>query len=298
MPTRSSSTSSRRLLAVAIGLLLATVGCSAIPAPGGTSETLHQQAEAALARWDSAAAAAGGGVVFVGELTQQVGDWEEAIGNDAKVALMAGRVEAAVPLPSARPADGEVRWPDGTTRTVALLSAASSLAELRASAGTSCAECRALRITGAELTTATAATARGPATTPVWSFALEGTAVRILRVAVASRVSVVPPSWDPMAAPQGIAIDSARLVDERHLTVSFVGAPGSGSTPCGADYVGEAVESARALVVIVVEHRNPIPGACSAIGAIRSADITLASPLGDRAVLDVQQGLPVAVARP
>lgn len=277
--------------------LLVAAGCTALPGSAGASDVLRRQAQSALARWETAAASSDAGVVFVGELTRQVGDWEEAIGSDGKIALLAGRLEPAVALPTAIPAAAELRWPDGASRTVELLSAAAALAEIRSSGDASCGGCRPLRVTGAELTTATMDTSRGPASTPVWSYALEGTAVRIVRVAVASKVSVVPPSWDPMAAPQGIAIDSAKLLDERRLLVSFVGAPGPGTEPCGADYSAEAVESARAVVVIVVEHRNPTPGACTAVGAVRTAEVVLASPLGDRAVLEVQQGLPVAVTR-
>src|SRR5664280_654431 len=45
------------------------------------SARLHQQAQAALARWAAAVAAAGGQSAFVpvGDLTAQVGDWEEAV---------------------------------------------------------------------------------------------------------------------------------------------------------------------------------------------------------------------------
>ncbi len=274
-------------------LLVAAVGCTSLPGSGGSTDLLRRQAQAALARWD----AAGTGIVFVGELTQQVGDWEEALGSDGKIALMAGRVEAATPLSTSVPDRGQVRWKDGATRDTDVLSAASALAEIRASAGGSCGDCRTLRVTRAQLTSATFETSRGPATAPAWAFDLEGTAVRILRIAVAARAEVVPPSWDPMAAPVGISIDAARLVDERHLVVSFVGAPDPASKACGADYTTEAVESRLAVVVIVIEHRNPTLVACSAVGAIRTAEVALASALGDRVVLEVRQGLPVAVTR-
>jgi hypothetical protein len=52
------------------------------------------------------------------------------------------------------------------------------------------------------------------------------------------------------------------------------------------------------VVVIIEIHANPTPGACSAVGAIRTAKVTLAEPLGDRVVLEVQQGLPVVVTAP
>jgi hypothetical protein len=80
--------------------------------------------------------------------------------------------------------------------------------------------------------------------------------------------------------------------------VSFVGSPGPASQPCGADYTAEAVESDLAVVVIVTEHRNPGLATCTAVGARRTAAVELASPLGDRAVLEVREGLPVPVLAP
>ena len=74
------------------------------------SARLHQQAQAALTRWADAVAAAGGQSAFVpvGDLTAQVGDWEEAVGDNNKMALMAGLVEAAVSLSAETPPDGEL----------------------------------------------------------------------------------------------------------------------------------------------------------------------------------------------
>ena len=65
--------------------------------------------------------------------------------------------------------------------------------------------------------------------------------------------------------------------------------------PCGDDYTAEAVESDLAVVVIVTRHPHATIGACSAVGARRTATATLAAPLGDRVVLDLQTGAPVQV---
>ena len=67
--------------------------------------------------------------------------------------------------------------------------------------------------------------------------------------------------------------------------------------PCGEDYTAEAVESDLAVVVVVARHPHAAPfgAACSAVGARRTATATLAAPLGDRAVLDLQTGTPVPV---
>lgn len=130
----------------------------------------------------------------------------------------------------------------------------------------------------------------------MWEFSLQGTEVRVTRVAVADRVTVVPPPWDPNNSPVGISIDSATgTVGGRQLTVTFTGAPGTGDQACGADYTAEAVESSSAVVVIVIEHSNGLPVPCSAVGTRRTAEAQLSAPLGGRAVLEAQEGRPVPV---
>ena len=125
---------------------------------------------------------------------------------------------------------------------------------------------------------------------------MAGTAVRVTRVAIADPITVVPPPWDTSDPPVGVAIDSASgTVGGRELTVAFVGAPLPADQACGEDYTAEAVESDLAVVVIVTRHPHAGFGACSAVGAPRTASVELAAPLGGRAVLEVQQGLPVPV---
>jgi len=252
-----------------------------------------------LTRWADAVAAAGGQSTFVpvGELTGQIGDWEEAVGNNNKPAALAGLVEAAVSLPAAIPPDGELRWQGGSTATVRLISAQQTLSELKADGSGSCPECVPLQITAARLTSGPVQTSRGLAEAPVWEFTLKGTAVLLTRVAIADRVTLVPPPWDSNNPPVGISIDSATgTVGGRQLTVDFTGAPAPGDQPCGADYAAEAVESPTAVAVIVTEHPHSAFGeACTAVGARRTAEVELSAPLGERAVLEVREGLPVAV---
>jgi hypothetical protein len=288
----------RRLGPVAVvALAVGLSGCALLSTDD--SARLHQEAQTDLARWADAVAAAGGEAAFVpvGELTGQVGDWEPDVGDNNKIALMAGLVEAAVSLPADTPPDGELRWPDGSTTTVRLISARQALAGLTAEAtGSSCPDCTPLQIRGARLTTASIQTSRGPATAPVWEFTLQGTAVKVTRPAVAAGVTVTPPPWDPNNAPVGISIESATgTVGGRQLTVTFTGAPEPGDQGCGADYTAEAVESPTAVVVIVTEHRHGLFEACTAVGATRTATVELAAPLGERAVLEVKEGLPVPV---
>jgi hypothetical protein len=278
----------------AIVVALAAAGCgeSAVDAA-----KLHLQAQAALSRWADAVAVAGGPstVVLVGERTGQVGDWEAAVGDNNKTALYAGMIAADPPLSSVAPPPGEVRWQDGTSASVSILSARQALLAIQTDTSSSCGDCRILHVKTASLTTAAIQTSRGAATGPVWELAIDGTAVKVTRVAIADAITVVPPAWDANNAPVGITIESASgTVGGRMLTVNFVGAPLPGNQPCGEDYTAAAVESDLAVVVIVTRHAG-VGGACSAVGAARTAIATLAAPLGARAVLEVQQGLPVPV---
>lgn len=287
----------RWLVWVTAVALLGGCGAAAGSAPGGDDlDRLRQQARDALARYDQAVRDAGGtqGFVPVGELTGQLGDWELANGENNKSALLAGRVVPAAALPTAAQPTGEVVWADGRTQPLSLMSAEESLAQLRAAGGGDC-DCVPLEATAARLTTVRIPTTSGPATVPAWEYTLKGTAVRLTRVAVARAIVVTPPSWDPDGPSGGLPIESATgATTGRRLTVSFTGSPGPKSEPCGADYTGEAVESANAVVVIVIEDRRANES-CADIGASRTATIDLAQPLGERAVLEVQQGLPVAV---
>jgi hypothetical protein len=267
--------------------------------PGQGAAREHQQAEAALERWAAAVEAAGGTQVFVpvGELTGQIGDWELEVGDNNKSALMGGMIASAVELPGAA-GDGEVRWNDGTAKTMPTISAERALEELRASVQQGCPECVTLEVTGATLSTATFQTSRGPATAPAWEYTVKGTAVVVTRIAVAanSGVIVTPPVWDPNDSPWGLSIESATgTIGGRELTVVFTGAPDTADKPCGADYTAEAVESDTAVVVIVIVRANGFGGACRAVGAPRTATVELAAPLGERAVLEVKEGLPVPV---
>ncbi len=297
-PARGSAVRQVRLLVMvaAFAITAALAGCIG---NADDAAKLKLQADAALARWADAVAATGGPspVVLVGELTGQAGDWEVDVGDNNKRALYAGLVEAPDSLPSESPPDGEVRWPDGTTATVPVVSAQQAVAAIRAGASAPCGDCTAMRITAAQLATAPIETSRGPATAPVWEFTVQGTAVKVTRVAIADAVTVVPLPWDPNDPPVGLAIDSASgTVGGRELTVAFVGAPLPGDQACGEDYTAEAVESDLAVVVIVRRHPNtPLFGACTSVGARRTATVELAAPLGGRAVLEVQQGLPVPV---
>lgn len=302
-----SMRSARVRLPSTLLILLAVAGCSVMePGASGSSrpaDPVHAQAQDALARWADAAAKSGGATVaFVGEQTGQIGDWETAVGSNNKAAVVAGLLTAPTPLSDARPDRSRVRWLDGKTVDVDVLSPADALGDLIAAAvagGGECGDCRPLRVTDANLATGLVETSQGPAEAPLWVFTIDGTDVRITRVAVDPSVTVMPPPYNADHPPAGLSVDFAvGNADSAKLTVSFVGAVKAGDQPCGADYTAEAVESDLAVVVIVTERANPTPASCTAVGKTRTASVTLDAPLGKRAVLEVRQGLPVPIHAP
>ncbi|MCZ7439544.1 hypothetical protein O7598_24285 [Micromonospora sp. WMMC241] len=129
----------------------------------------------------------------------------------------------------------------------------------------------------------TVKTTRGPVTAPTWEYTIDGTSVRLTRVAgdPSAVVRVTPPPRDASHPHEGLAVESATITTTgSELTVAFTGVPGPSSKPCGADYGAEAAESDLAVVVIVIEYRHAKDEACPAIGAQRSATVELSRPLG------------------
>jgi hypothetical protein len=288
------------LLAV-VGLVLGVSGCtSAAPASSAQVAELHRQAQEALARWDAAVAAGAGGsgFILVGESTLFVGqDWGPNIdGDNAKRASYAGLFVVSNPLPSEAPPDGRIQWQDGTTHAVPVISAQQAFTDLKAAGVSPCPDCTPLQITGATLTTATFQSSRGPVQVPAWEFSLKDTDVKLDQVAVGGKFTAPPvrtpndqasgqQAAQPWVGPavQSATVDASGLT----LTVTVIGAPDAGDKPCGADYTAEAIESDTGVVVIVHEHRNTLPAACTAVGAWRTAQVTLAKPFGNRTLIDL-----------
>jgi hypothetical protein len=105
-----------------------------------------------------------------------------------------------------------------------------------------------------------------------------------------------PPPWAPDDGPAGIFVEAAKgSPTATGLTVSFTGARGPATEPCGADYHAEAIESSRALVVIVLAQPHAGDEICNSVGYPRTAEVKLARPLGERVVLEAGMGMPVPV---
>jgi hypothetical protein len=283
----------RSLVAPLVAVLV--LGC--LPGVSNADvEKVHRQAQAALEQWADAVAKVGAPpVIPVGQLTQQVGDWEEGVADNNKRALMGGLVFTNSPLDGEARDDGEVQWPDGSTVNVPVMAAQEAIVAIATTAETTCDDCSPMIATKGTLISGPIQTSRGPASAPIWSFDIEGTQVKVTRVAIENAITVPSLPWDPIFPTYGLDLESATgSAQGTELTVAFTGAPEAGDKPCGEDYTAEAVESDLAIVVLVTRHpRLSVGGACSAVGARRTASAKLAKPLGDRTVLRVTDGQPV-----
>lgn len=283
--------------------IVALVGIAAACAPAGPDAAARAAGQAraskVLDNWAAAVSAAGGqpGVVPVGDLTGQIGDWEQMpFADNAKRALMAGLVQTETELTAPAPASATVTFADGSTATVGVLGAQEAIVAIgRSGEAAACGGCTPLIAESATLVTAPITTTRGAATGPVWRFAIRGTGVLVTRIAITNAVTAPPLDGGPGAV---VAIDAASgSASGTSLTVSFVGSPDPASQPCGEDYTADAIESDLAVTVLVWRHPHVslAPEACTAVGAFRAATATLAKPLGDRTVLDPASGQPVAL---
>ncbi|HTJ40166.1 MAG TPA: hypothetical protein VL738_43780 [Dactylosporangium sp.] len=293
----------RRSVVPLLVLLLLPAACARPGESAGYDSHAAQveQAHAALERWAAAASADGPPFVAAGEQTGQTGNWEPGVGDAYKQAMLAGAVEVAGTLPTQTPPPGEIRWADGNRRTVDVLPAAETLQRLREAGSGQCAmNCPPIPVTGATLATANVSTSRGPAVVPAWQFTVRDSAVRIWRVAVATK-SPEPGPHDPNNPPAGLSAERATIHD-RTLTVYFTGAGGSAAQPCGADYSAEVIASDIAVVVLVLERNYEPPAGsqnygCDAVGYPREASVQLTEPLGDRVVLEVRYGTAIPVTQ-
>jgi hypothetical protein len=253
-------------------------------------------AEAELKDWDKATAVADGvRFIPVGNGTGRIGTWESTVASNAKKALAANYLITSAHLSDGTPKPAKVRWDNGTTRTVQLISAAAAMAQfttLQVLNNGDCGSCSALEVTGARLGHATVDTTRGSADAPVWEFKIRGSSVRVTRLAVAIPDGVAVAPLAPSDARQDwISVEAARVSDDgQTLTVGFAGRSGGVAKTCGADYTAEAAESQSAVAVIVIEHPSAQGAACPDKGAGRTTTVKLRNPLGERAVVDVAQG--------
>ena len=232
-------------------------------------------------------------IIFVSDLTQG-GGWggaDEGKADNAKTAFMSGDIQATVDMPSDEPPLGEVTWPDGTHLQTSLTSASAAFAAMVAELKASCVGCvgaAALQVTGAELTTRDAVTSHGNASVPVWQFTFapgDEPIDPISYVAVKDRVG--PQDWSGGGDRPSITDAAYGKPADTQITIAFTGGA------CDASHSIVVVESAQAIVPLLSTVTRS--GPCTSQGIRYGLLVQLASPLGNRVVLDPLSGFPVPV---
>jgi len=175
----------RRLVPFLLFLAVAACGTQAARSPatyGGPMgrSSFQVRAEQVIAKWGKSPVKKvwRTGIVLLSP------DQILAVGNDMgftsqrqKGALGAGDLRLGGHLPATK-LHGKVRFPDGSTRAVQLLSAEQAFSKLATNGpcGAPDGKCGQLTVTGARPATITLDTNRGTATAPAWQFKLAGSA--------------------------------------------------------------------------------------------------------------------------
>jgi hypothetical protein len=208
-----------------------------------------------------------------------------------KDAFGSGHFRLAGTLP-AGPLPGLVRWADGATLRLPVLTARAAFAELAAQrpcGGPGA--CGQLTVTGAQPGVVTVHTSRGLASVPAWRFTVAGLGWKVSEVAVARSALVVLPGYGPIPPAgqntPGVNGLTAVSADGRALTLSFIG------SACDAAWGAYRYESNSTVVAGSWEKPSPGNAPCPAVGMPRIARVRLARPLGTRVLLDVASGLPL-----
>jgi hypothetical protein len=271
------------------------VGQATPPAAGQNGPAAFvARARQVTARWDRSAAAriwrTGLVLMDASDLTP-VPSGAGFSSQQEKNAFGSGHFKLARTLP-AGPLPGLVRWANGRTLRLPLLTARAAFAELavqRPCGGPHA--CGQLTVTCAQPGAVTVRTSRGLASVPAWRFAVAGLGWRVSEVAVARNALAVLPGYGPIPAAgqntPGVNALTAVSADGRTLTLSFIG------SACDAAWGAYRYQSNATIVVGSLEKPSAGNAPCLAVGMPRTARVTLSRPLGTRVILDVASGLPL-----
>lgn len=279
------------------GRASATGSGQANSAPGGNVAAFDARAKLVAAAWDKAGLAkewrtglvltGPGDLVFVGA--------KGFATSDQKQAFLNGQLTLSAQLPTV-PLKGKVRWPGGATATVRLLSAAQAyrtIATKQPCQGQPCPP--PLVVTGAKPATVTVGTSRGKASVPAWTFTIRSLASAVTVAALAPGSYLTQPDHLRGLPSGGLnGFTGAGLgrvsADGRQIHVLV------GKSPCDTKSGALVYETPAAVVVGGWTH-NPHPnGPCAAVLEVGSLPVQLARPLGDRVVLSVADGRPLAAS--
>ncbi|MFC0007414.1 hypothetical protein [Micromonospora siamensis] len=152
--------------------------------------------------------------------------------------------------------------------------------------------CVPLTVTGVRLGIASVRTSRGVAEVPAWLFTVEELAVPVARVAVAPDAVTAPPEGSgpgTAAPPDVVAGVSLRAVTDGRIDYRV------GVGACDSDITPLVVERDDVVVVGAAVVRPT--GPCTMQLKLEPVSVSLTAPLGDRPVLDVVTGAPLALTR-
>ena len=277
----------------------AAVSVSDLPAelPATESPANEFSADDPAVLWNQAPSATPAPpLLILRELTQQQGDWPNTdAGGDVKMSLLNGLVELD-PAASAPAPPAEAIAIGGVERVARVQTAQETAQAMTTDGGESCPECAPIRLVDPQLTAVEVPTILGPATVPAWSFQVDGTDVRLIRVAVdpAEFLTVDGLEYGPIGGDT-----TAEVLSDRRIRVTFFGSPSAADLgPCGQDYSGGSAANGRVVTIHIVALPNPAPTepdlACPAIGAMRTVEIDLAEPLADRVLITEGAGFGVS----
>ncbi|MGW5687738.1 hypothetical protein [Nonomuraea sp. NPDC003754] len=226
------------------------------------------------------------GFVPTEDLSQMRQDVAERISSDEEYGFA-----VAVPLP-ATPKEAWIRWDDGSTMRVPVISARQALIELSPyDMEASAQDDRAYKMTAATFTTMRLRTLRGMATVPAWRLSFSNLPGPVDHAAVdrATLGTVEEAVGDHLSSD----IRGFEVLDERTLRVSYdYGVCLGEKTPT----VRLRVDERPDVVVLGIEvHEHIGNGLCAGVGASGEGVVRLQEPLGSRVVLDAMSRLPVCL---
>ncbi|OKJ08279.1 hypothetical protein AMK19_19935 [Kitasatospora sp. CB01950] len=206
-----------------------------------------------------------------------------------KAAYEAGHFDLKTTLPVSVSGIAEVQFADGSRLTLPQRSAQDVLSWLSGRKDPCRGQCgdSRLSITAAQPGTTTVTTSRGRATIPVWEFTIEGYDQPFRYPAVLTQAEHPPiPGPGPLAGSGGSTLVS---VSADGLVLTATVPQGS----CDSAQPGEVHETDQAVVLIGrIAPRHPGGGACPASLGHIPVEFRLSRPLGTRAVLGLDDGLP------
>jgi len=232
--------------------------------------------------------------------------------DEAKQAFLAGWYELRTDLPATRPADGRIHQPDESVLTVPLISAREAYAAIDqgdpppcptappppppspagpdTSVGSPVTGCTALVVTAAKLDRAMIRTSQGQVAVPAWLFTVDKLAEPVARVAVApSAIGALPTMDVPDFAYRHGLVNAQDLVRVEGNQLTFRLGVGA----CDENIQPLVYETSEAVVVAGTV--TTTAGACIDLLKLEPVTVTLAEPLGPRAVLDALTARPLVL---